>query len=374
MLFLVTSLQENHRQIKQENEDAETQRLVFEKDFQTYKNHVDLHFMKVEQDISTLNQKTEHQKQGTRELQNMVTTRIENKIFGFEHQLMSFVNKSEMTKLWDFARGFAHKQMIDEFKRKIEPKMAMCEKTILEYRSDNEQMKECVMIMDREMCNKVNKVSFMELENRVEEIEKFNQTEVPMVKRVAENCESKIDVEMVQLRGIVSDLDRSLNASINTLVNDIVNKRLKQYDTVTKDFELFFNDQSLKEQFDTKVNKNYFEKVSATKATIEDIDGVKALILNLSNQIKQVSILQAEIAKSGIPAMASSNFKAQEGLNATIYKRDYLARQAEITSNWIIDTTNQQQDVNPVTFSKLRSQRRLLKSNHKPSLSGPRNT
>lgn len=116
---------------------------------------------------------------------------------------------------------------------------------------------------------------------------------------------------------------------------------MKRYDDVTKDFEQFFNDQSLKEQFETKVNKNYFEKVSNTKATKEDIDGVKALILNLSNQIKQVSILQTEIAKSGIPGTVSSNFKAQDSINATIQKRDYLARQAEITSNWIIDTTNQ---------------------------------
>lgn len=185
ILFLVSNLQESQRQLKQENEEAEVKRFNFEKDLQTYKNHLDLHFQKVEMDLATLTQKAVYQKQGLRDLQNQLSTKIENKIVGFEHQLMSFVNKSEMTKLWDYARGFAHRQMIDDFKKKMEPKMTLCEKTINDYREDNEQMKECVMSMDREMCNKVNKISFIEMDHRVELIEKFNTTEVPCIKQIA---------------------------------------------------------------------------------------------------------------------------------------------------------------------------------------------
>lgn len=108
------------------------------------------------------------------------------------------------------------------------------------------------------------------------------------------------------------------------------------------------------------MNQKYFEKISAQKATTQDIDNLKVQLVNLSNQIKQVSILQTEIAKSIIPIKQTNTFHCKEDQNSTLQKRDFLAKQAELTSNWIIDES--MGNVEPKLLMKLRQNR--LKVSH----------
>ena len=77
----------------------------------------------------------------------------------FEGLMSNFTTKEEFKKLKEYSKGFAHISLIEEFKSKMQPKINSCEKLIGEFSLDNTSMKECVMNMDREMCNKVNKIT-----------------------------------------------------------------------------------------------------------------------------------------------------------------------------------------------------------------------
>lgn len=86
-----------------------------------------------------------------------------------------------MDKLKTYAKEFAHKSMIDDFKKLMVPEMEKCKRSITEYTNDNKTVKECVLNMDAALCNKVNKIKFIELEN-MNEI--YNQEEARKLKEV----------------------------------------------------------------------------------------------------------------------------------------------------------------------------------------------
>jgi len=69
-----------------------------------------------------------------------------------------------------------------------------------------------------------------------------------------------------------------------------------------------------------------------------EIDYQSSLIEALNVRLKHVSILISEIAKAAIPNKASSSFKASENINTKLQRRDFLSRQAQITSQWIAET------------------------------------
>lgn len=81
-----------------------------------------------------------------------------------------------------------------------------------------------------------------------------------------------------------------------------------------------------------------FQKQNENIATKDDIAKVDATLKNLFTRIKHMSILQAELARSNVPHNASSSFKATENVNTKILKRDFLAKQAQITAQWVADT------------------------------------
>jgi hypothetical protein len=50
-----------------------------------------------------------------------------------------------------------------------------------------------------------------------------------------------------------------------------------------------------------------------------------------------LSIISAEVARTIVPHNASSSMKAGETTNTKIIRRDYIAKQAKITADWITD-------------------------------------
>lgn len=105
---------------------------------------------------------------------------------------------------------------------------------------------------------------------------------------------------------------------------------------MAKTFRTFFNHECLLEQIQFKADKAFVEKLGATKATKDDIEDVKATIDAVYQRIVHLSILQTEMAKSMVPQKSSSSFKAIETINTKIQQRDFLARQSQISTNWIM--------------------------------------
>ena len=62
------------------------------------------------------------------------------------------------------------------------------------------------------------------------------------------------------------------------------------------------------------------------------------LIETVNTRLKHLSILITELAKTNVPAKASSSFKGGENINTKIQRRDFLSKQAQITSHWINET------------------------------------
>lgn len=70
-------------------------------------------------------------------------------------------------------------------------------------------------------------------------------------------------------------------------------------------------------------------------ANWEDIHYNEKQIKSVNERLKHVGILISEIAKANIPDKASSSFKVGENLNTKLQRREFLSRQALITSKWI---------------------------------------
>ena len=67
----------------------------------------------------------------------------------------------------------------------------------------------------------------------------------------------------------------------------------------------------------------------------EDIHYNEKLVKSVNERLKHLGILISEIAKANIPDKASSSFKVGENLNTKLQRREFLSRQALITSKWI---------------------------------------
>lgn len=66
---------------------------------------------------------------------------------------------------------------------------------------------------------------------------------------------------------------------------------------------------------------------------------LKTLLANMQNQIKQVSILQTELAKPELHPQRAASASGYAGPpSRAAQRRDYLAQQALITTNWILET------------------------------------
>jgi hypothetical protein len=94
----------------------------------------------------------------------------------------------------------------------------------------------------------------------------------------------------------------------------------------------------LDDQFNQKVDVNKFNLEIKDKVDASEIPKIHHLVENLNTRMKQLSILQSEMARSLVPVMASSSLKGGENINTKMIRRDYIAKQAKITTDWILDT------------------------------------
>ena len=131
--------------------------------------------MLVSTHIKTIGKKVDENRKTSDQLYHVNKDRMETKFVEIEQRLEGFVNKIEMEKLKKFAAKFANKDMIDSFKNEMMPKMINCEEILEMYEKDNTQMKDCVLSMDRELCNKVSKFNYLELKNRVQRVSDINE-------------------------------------------------------------------------------------------------------------------------------------------------------------------------------------------------------
>lgn len=83
-------------------------------------------------------------------------------------KLTTLVDIKQFQELKTYTSGFVHIGAVDELRNLLVPKMETCLAAIEEYRGENQQMRECVLQMDAQMCNKVNKVTHIELVNKFE--------------------------------------------------------------------------------------------------------------------------------------------------------------------------------------------------------------
>ena len=51
-----------------------------------------------------------------------------------------------------------------------------------------------------------------------------------------------------------------------------------------------------------------------------------------------MSVLQSELARAILPIQSSGSFKATENVNTKMQRRDYMAKQTQISANWILYT------------------------------------
>lgn len=78
------------------------------------------------------------------------------------------------------------------------------------------------------------------------------------------------------------------------------------------------------------------EQVREETARNHDIVLLNQLLEAVYHRIKHLAILQTELAKSLVPMQSSGSFKATENINTKLIRRDFLAKQTQISTNWIL--------------------------------------
>jgi hypothetical protein len=116
----------------------------------------------------------------------------------------------------------------------------------------------------------------------------------------------------------MKDYKEQMAALIDELCTKITTNKLSQYDRVAKSFTRFFNQDELGQILDKKADLELIQRLQDTKATKVELNYLSSLIDALNGRIKHLAILQAEIAKVGIPNKASSSFKAKEEINTKL--------------------------------------------------------
>lgn len=125
--------------------------------------------------------------------------------------------------------------------------MESCLEAVQSYSADNAQMKQCLRNMDEQMCTKVNKITFMALENQVEVDSKYLYQEVPDCKKRLQACLTATRDDCQQLALRVNQFAEQTFARVASLVEDATDKKLARYTKVAQDFSRFFTSENLQE-------------------------------------------------------------------------------------------------------------------------------
>ena len=77
---------------------------------------------------------------------------------------------------------------------------------------------------------------------------------------------------------------------------------------------------------DNMVDHKALLKVSQTKASKKEFNSAMAIVSSLYERLRQLSIMQVEMARVLVPGKPSSSLKAGETINTKIKRRDYLLK------------------------------------------------
>lgn len=134
-----------------------------------------------------------------------------------------------MKQLKDYALGFAHRSMLDKFAETMTKQMDTCKKIISNYNADNTDMKQCVLAMDREMCNKVNKIKHLELETRFEQFEAKISKQIPEIFSHSQKVEYLVQTDFDLLKKAIIQNEEKTNSQVQAIVRQFVDTSLAQY-------------------------------------------------------------------------------------------------------------------------------------------------
>ena len=79
------------------------------------------------------------------------------------------------------------------------------------------------------------------------------------------------------------------------------------YDKVTQAFSKYFHSDQIDELVQAKADVNYVEKQLGTKASNLDLERCIMTLGQLHARLKQLSIVQVEVAKSLVPGLKSAS-------------------------------------------------------------------
>ena len=124
-------------------------------------------------------------------------------------------------------------------------------------------------------------------------------------------------------------ISEGIEARCGAIVNAKVGDFQTKFDRFVDHFGSFFNGEDIQDRLDRKVEVQEFKNLKSQIALKSDVLKSRKMVGILNHRLQQISILNAEIAKSLQPNNNSLDFRAQ---------RDYIAKQCEITKQWILDT------------------------------------
>lgn len=111
------------------------------------------------------------------------------------------------------------------------------------------------------MCNKANKLTVVELQNRMEEDHKYVHEQLPACKTQIANNKQATSDECAGLRSKIDGFASYIIQHLSGIVDEVVTQKLRLYDRVSRDFQQFFTQGNLKEQLDGKVDLKEFREV-----------------------------------------------------------------------------------------------------------------
>ena len=100
---------------------------------------------------------------------------------------------------------------------------------------------------------------------------------------------------------------------------------MDNYEGVANNFKSYFGEQHIKAQFAEKANAGEVARAMELKASKTEFNQLSSAIEALHDRLKQMSILQSEIAKSVLPTKASGSFNAKENINTKMKRREFVA-------------------------------------------------
>lgn len=129
-------------------------------------------------------------------------------------------------------------------------------------------------------------------------------------------------------------LREELLGAVGELVGDAVVQKLDSYEKVTAMFRQFFTQEDLGALIDRKADLEVVRRLRDEKAGVDEVHRVRRALHGLDEKLRHLSVLQAEIAMSLVPAKGGA-FQNVTELSSSLKKRERLLGHAKLLCKWI---------------------------------------